>query len=97
LPLPLRRFEPRLAKEATDTLTLVFPPKGSRLELGADVPIKLRGGTPPYSVLTNGEPALTRQNGTEFFLPSPGPGFMTVTVLDSRGQSDGLDLELLNR
>ncbi|WP_264213954.1 penicillin-binding protein 1C [Leisingera thetidis] len=97
LPLPLRRFRPRQAAFAAggDAPQLIFPPDGARLALeGASLTLKLRGGTAPFLVLANGRPVLAGQRRREFSLPSPGPGFSSLVVVDGAGRSDRIDLRI---
>lgn len=93
LPLPLRRFGEDGARD-TNRLELLFPPDGARLELADDVPVKVRGGAPPFTVLANGVPVNIKRYETELFVPSPGPGFTRLTVVDSKGRSAQADIEL---
>ena len=76
LPPPLQHFRPRDAafSDPADAPELIFPPEGARLMLeGADLTLKLRGGTAPFLVLANGQPVLSGQRRREFSLPSPAP------------------------
>ncbi len=91
LPPPLRRFRPRDAafSRPDDAVRLSFPPDGARLaDTGGVVPVKLRGGTAPYTVLENGRPVATGQRQREFEIPSPGTGFTTLVVIDADGRTD---------
>lgn len=98
LPEPLRRFRApgtlRLAGSRTgaitsgpaDPLTILFPPDGAELELrpGAEIPLRLRGGTPPYTWLLNGTPAAIAI--PEPLARIPGlPGISEISVTDARG------------
>ncbi|UWQ74553.1 penicillin-binding protein 1C [Leisingera sp. M658] len=97
LPPPLQRFRPRDAafSEPEDAPELIFPPEGARLMLeGADLTLKLRGGTAPFLVMANGLPVLTGQRRREFSLPSPGPGFSSLVIVDGAGRSDRVDLRI---
>ena len=88
LPQPLRRFRPRDAVFAPmpGGPELAFPPDGAVLELGGTgLVVKLRAGTPPFTVLVNGAPALTGLRLREATLPAPGPGFVTLSVIDANG------------
>ena len=94
LPQPLRRFGARYPQSATLGPELTFPPNGATLEIADDLPIKLRGGTPPFTILSNGRPVFTGIHDTEVFLPSPGLGFSTLTVIDSNGHATRANVEL---
>ncbi len=97
LPQPLRRFRPRDAafSEPADAPELIFPPNGARLALGSSgLTLKLRGGTAPFLVLANGEPVLSGQRQREFSVPSPGPGFSSLVIVDGAGRSDRVDLRI---
>ncbi|MFY0310935.1 penicillin-binding protein 1C [Leisingera sp. D0M16] len=97
LPQPLRRFRPRDAafSDPADAPELIFPPEGARLALeGADLTLKLRGGTAPFLVMANGQPVLSGQHRREFTLPSPGPGFSSLVIVDGAGRSDRVNLRI---
>ncbi len=75
----------------------MFPPDGARLERAAHserVALKIAGGRAPLTVMANGVP-LASQNGrrTLFFEPD-GPGFVRLTVMDSRGATDTVTVRL---
>ena len=76
-------------------LQIVFPPNGASLELSlsegnsADpMPIKISGGTPPLTVLMNGMPLETSNNGRDLSFAPDGPGFVRLTVTDAAGGAD---------
>jgi penicillin-binding protein 1C len=97
LPQPLQRFRPRDAafSEPANAPELIFPPDGARLALdGMDLTLKLRGGTAPFLVLANGQPVLSGQRRREFALPSPGPGFSSLVIVDGAGRSDRVNLRI---
>ncbi|HVX80736.1 MAG TPA: penicillin-binding protein 1C [Devosiaceae bacterium] len=95
LPAPLKRFRnPDDNIVATDPAPeIAFPADGVDVDLGvasgADLPLtlKIRNGRPPFTFFANGAPfgrsAFARQ-GT--WKPD-GPGFVTLSVLDSEGRS----------
>ncbi|MEO6013034.1 MAG: penicillin-binding transpeptidase domain-containing protein, partial [Devosia sp.] len=96
LPEPLRRFrhpnDNRVAKDAAPEIA--FPADGVDLDLGMaagdDRPliVKVRNGAPPFTFFANGAPfgqsAFTRQGSWQ----PDGPGYVTVSVVDSKGRSD---------
>ncbi|OED46832.1 penicillin-binding protein 1C [Rhodobacteraceae bacterium (ex Bugula neritina AB1)] len=97
LPPPLQRFRPRDAafSDTAGAPELIFPPDGARLALaGAALTLKLRGGTAPFLVMANGLPVLIDQRRREFSLPSPGPGFSSLVVVDGMGRSDRVNLRI---
>ncbi|MGR3379145.1 penicillin-binding protein 1C [Salipiger abyssi] len=93
LPPHLQRFGDVGAKRPG--LRLTFPPEGARL--AADprgVPVKLRGGVPPYTLLADGEVVATRLRGEALLAPVSGPGFTTLSVIDAAGQAGRVSIEL---
>ena len=92
LPSPLRRFRGDRQAEAVQ---IAFPPQGAVLSVGArDLVVKLRGGTPPFTVLADGRPVALRLYRRETVLPPPGPGFVTLSVIDALGTSGRVSFEL---
>ena len=51
------------------------------------MPVKLRDGVPPFTWLANGTPVLRGVRRREVLLPGLGAGFSTLSVIDARGQS----------
>ncbi|KIC22080.1 penicillin-binding protein [Leisingera sp. ANG-Vp] len=97
LPPPLQRFRSRSAAfdGSAEAPELVFPPEGARLALdGGSLTLKLRGGTAPFLVLADGLPVLSGQRRREFPVPSPGPGFSSLVIVDSAGRSDRVNLRI---
>jgi penicillin-binding protein 1C len=97
LPLPLQRFRPRAAVFAVgvDAPQVTFPPDGARLAaVGGVLTLKLRGGVLPFSVLADGRPVATGLTRREVDIPTPGPGFSTLVVIDGNGQSDRVTVRL---
>lgn len=98
LPLPLQRFRPageavRADGEAPPRIQ--FPLNGSRIELaqtggGSVEPLslKLSGGVGALTVLVNGLPAGEVGTSRQRLIEAPGPGFVRLTVMDSRGAAD---------
>ena len=72
---------------------IVFPPEGSRVELGMDhqaispLTLKLQGGRAPFRWLANGRPLpeLTRRRVTQW--QPDGVGYSTLTVIDAVGRA----------
>ncbi|WGW04714.1 penicillin-binding protein 1C [Tropicibacter oceani] len=91
LPGNLQRFGPR---EAAPDLQLTFPPQGAQLAAGSVIPVKLRGGTPPYTLLADGAVVASNLRGAEFTAPVSGLGYTVLSVIDARGQSGRVLIEL---
>lgn len=97
LPLPLRHFRPRGAvfAQAAGGPQLAFPPDGAEMDLaGMGLVVKLRDGAPPFTVLANGAPLITGLREREVTLPAPGPGFVTLSVVDAQGRAAAASLRL---
>jgi penicillin-binding protein 1C len=90
LPPPLQRFRPRDAvfAAAPDAPAVAFPPDGSDVELlPAGLKVSVRGGTAPFTWLLDGTPVAVALAEREALLPSPGTGFVTLSVIDAEGRS----------
>ena len=90
LPPPLRHFRPRGAALAApaDAPAVTFPPDGSEVELMAgNLKVRVQGGTAPFTWLANGAPVATGLAARETLLALPGPGFVTLSVIDAEGRS----------
>ena len=98
LPQPLQRFRPRDAAFATtnpDAPDLVFPPDGALVEApGGALAVKILGGTPPFTWLANGVPVALTIRARDTTLPMPGPGFVTLSVIDARGNAARAEITL---
>ncbi|MBU2981348.1 penicillin-binding protein 1C [Lentibacter algarum] len=98
LPEPLQRFTTRgsLVASAKGQPEIVFPPRGVRLAQLPDTPVmlKLRGGVPPFAVLTNGAVTVTEARASMISLGTLEPGFFTLSVVDSQGRSAQTEFEL---
>ncbi|WP_136442031.1 penicillin-binding protein 1C [Pacificoceanicola onchidii] len=91
LPAPLQRFG---ESQSQPSLQVTFPPDGARLAAQGDIPIKLRGGTPPYTLLANGAVVSTELRGNAFSASGLGAGFTTLSIIDAKGQSGRVSVEL---
>ena len=96
LPAPLKHFRRpgMFAGKAPDNPEIAFPPDGVQVDLGikagdpAPLVIKIRNGKPPFTWFANGAPiAQTPFARSESWEPD-GPGFVTLSVVDSAGRSD---------
>ncbi|RYH10939.1 penicillin-binding protein 1C [Tropicimonas sp. IMCC6043] len=96
LPLPLQRFRPRNAvfQTATDGPKLAFPPPGTEVEARDGLALKVRDGTPPFTWLANGMPVIVGTRERESFLPTPGKGFLDLSVIDAEGRAARTSVEL---
>ena len=96
LPAPLRRFRhPNETVVERDTSPeIAFPQDGVAVDLGiragdpAPLVIKVRNGAPPFTFFANGVP-IGREpfDRAETWMPD-GPGFVTLSVVDSSGRAD---------
>ena len=90
LPQPLQRFRSRTAafEAPADAPAVSFPRDGSELEaLPEGLLLRVRGGTGPFTWLVDGTPVAVAERGREVMVPPPGPGFVTLSVIDATGQS----------
>ena len=97
LPQPLRRFTGRNAVFAKDrgAPELIFPPDGARLASAAPgLPVKVRGGTPPYTWMANGQPLLTGVRVPQASITGLGAGFSQISVIDALGRSARVNIRL---
>ena len=102
LPAPLKRFrhpdENMVAKDSAPQIA--YPADGVAVDLGvangdkAPLILKIRNGAPPFTFFANGAPigqsAFARQ---ESWMPD-GPGFVTLSVVDSKGRSDKVKVSI---
>jgi penicillin-binding protein 1C len=58
------------------------------------LPVKLRGGVPPFAVLADGVPVATGVMRRETALEGAGPGFVTLTVIDSEAAVGRVSVEV---
>ena len=96
LPEPLRRFRQadQTVVETDPAPEIFYPMDGVRVDLGiragAAMPlmIKVRDGSPPFTFLANGSPIGRSDFAREETWVPDGPGFVTLSVIDSDGRSD---------
>lgn len=88
LPQPLKRFRARDGqfRQGSAVLEMSFPPNGAVLS-GDRVTVKLRHGTPPFTVLVDGAPALTNARARALPVVLPSLGFSRLAVIDAKGRS----------
>ena len=97
LPMPLQRFRSRDAvfQKASDAPVVSFPPHGAVLRQSGDsIPLKLRDGVLPMTVLVNGAPVLTGLRDRNIMLPISGPGYSDISVIDAKGRGAQVQIRL---
>jgi penicillin-binding protein 1C len=107
LPPPLRHLRkdaPKtLAAAARPPLRIAFPPDGARVDLGLTGPgsgeraalaLKITGGAPPFTWLVDGRPVEAGTLRREGAWAPDGAGFVRVSVIDGRGESDSVTVRL---
>ncbi len=90
LPPPLQVFRPRGAAFAApeDAPSMAFPPDGARVEMVDKLlAVKVRDGRPPFTWLADGRPVLTGSHERSALIALPGPGFVTLSVIDGAGRA----------
>ncbi|MBV9558364.1 MAG: penicillin-binding protein 1C, partial [Pseudolabrys sp.] len=93
LPQPLQRYSATLRLgDSGEPPRIMFPPNGARLETaaGEPIPLKVTGGTGALTVLLNGIPVAKGEKWQALFFTPDGAGFARVSVVDSRGLTDGV-------
>ena len=107
---PTAKLSPPLQRLAAPALTadnreaqprIMFPPDGARLELATDesgrpepIPVKITGGAGALTILVNGLPLSVAAGRRTLFFQPEGPGFVRLTVMDTRGASDSVAVRL---
>jgi penicillin-binding protein 1C len=97
LPPPLRRFRSRSAAfdPVPDGPAIGFPPDGSEVELLPEgLMVRVEGGEAPFTWLADGLPVALGQDRREALLAAPGPGFLTLSVIDAQGRSARVTVRL---
>lgn len=97
LPEPLRVFRSRDAVFAAnpDVPVVTFPPDGAVLRRsGFGIPLKLRSGSLPITVLVNGVPMIPQMHGRDAVLPLDALGFNRISVVDAKGHSASVEIRL---
>lgn len=88
LPAPLQRFtRGGIGAPEADAPAVAFPPDGARLHTVGALTVKVRDGRPPFTWLADGAPLRVAAHDREVTLPLPGPGFVTLTVIDAQGRA----------
>ena len=97
LPKPLQRFRARDAAFArhVDAPVVTFPPDGAVLRRsGEGIPLKLRAGLLPMSVLVDGTPMLIGLQRRDAILPLHDIGFARISVIDAQGRAAEVNIRL---
>jgi penicillin-binding protein 1C len=94
LPQPLQYFGKRRDQVARDGLRVAFPPDGAALVESGGVPLKLRGGRAPFTVLVNNAPHRTGLRQRDVVLEVDAQGFHRISVIDATGQSQSVNIQI---
>jgi penicillin-binding protein 1C len=107
LPPPLRRLaaQDQLPAQGngiapTQALKIAYPPNGGEIDLGivsgGAMPLALKalGGVPPLTWLVNGAPVVRDERRRDTAWAPDGPGFVRLTVMDSTGATDSVDVRV---
>lgn len=103
LPPPLRQLSDdhsAQASSSTQTLKIVYPPDGARVDLGlassdaSDLALKAEGGVPPFRWMVNGAPVGAPDLRPDSEWTPDGAGFVRISVMDAKGQSDSVRVRL---
>jgi penicillin-binding protein 1C len=99
LPPPLRRVrDPRATSlgpslGGADAPQIAYPPEGARIALSrgpgrnADLALRVRDGVPPFTWFVDGAPVVREPYARTARWTPEGPGYITISVVDSRGGS----------
>ncbi|MFN0264924.1 penicillin-binding protein 1C [Tepidamorphus sp. 3E244] len=104
LPLPLQRFSRPGAEDdllaSTPPPRFAYPPDGARIELSgasgtghADIPVRIAGGVPPFTVMADDQPLAAGQQ-RQLMWQAPGAGFARLVVIDSTGRSANAQIRI---
>jgi penicillin-binding protein 1C len=97
LPQPLQRFRSREAafQAAADAPAVVFPKDGTEVELLPEgLMLRVQGGTAPFTWMLDGTPVAIATRRAETLIAPPGPGFVTLSVIDAEGRSSRVHVRL---
>jgi penicillin-binding protein 1C len=96
LPQPLRHFQPRNgAFIDADAPAVAFPPDGAEVELLPEgLLLRVRGGVGPFTWIANGLPVAVGLRGRDAVVAMPGPGFVSLSVIDALGRAARADIRL---
>ncbi|GGE10168.1 penicillin-binding protein 1C [Aureimonas endophytica] len=94
LPPPLRMFGQPAGMALAETAPrpeIVFPPNATRIDLGlaenagAELALKLRNGTPPFTWYVDGAPVERGRYDRQAAYRPAEPGFLDISVVDAKG------------
>jgi penicillin-binding protein 1C len=101
LPANLRRFDdPRGAVSAFAgrAVSIAFPPDKAEIEAdpgdGEPIVARAEGGTLPLTWMLDGAPIASDPGSREAIVPSPGRGFVKLSVVDGDGRTDRVTVRL---
>jgi penicillin-binding protein 1C len=96
LPQPLRHFQPRNgAFIDAGAPAVAFPPDGAEVELLPEgLLLRVRGGVGPFTWIANGQPVAVALRGRDTLVQMPGPGFVSLSVIDALGRAARADIRL---
>jgi penicillin-binding protein 1C len=97
LPPPLQVFRSRDAVFSPDTEgpVVVFPPDGAILRRsGFGVPLRVREGILPFTVLVDGLPLISQLRERSVLLPLDAQGFARISIVDKTGRSASTQIRL---
>ncbi|MCP5085202.1 MAG: penicillin-binding protein 1C [Rhodobacteraceae bacterium] len=79
---------------------IAFPPDGARIDLGEPVgedaflALKVANGAPPFTWLANGRPVEVASFERQTVFVPDGPGHLSISVIDAKGQSQQVEVVL---
>ncbi len=102
LPPPLKRFRENGGGDAAQgpfieqRVLIAFPPDRAELETEGNDPMLLKatGGVLPLTWLVNGAPITTDPRARQVVWQPEGSGFVSLTVIDAKGQVDRVTVRL---
>ncbi len=96
VPPHLAQIGPAADQQAARALRIAFPVDGTLMPYisGQQIALEARGGSSPLTWLVNGQPLGATSAGQSLSWTPDGPGFHTITVLDSGGQATRVTLRL---
>ena len=87
LPLPLKTFRERGGVLAGTKPQIAFPPDGAKVQTDGPIVARIRDGAAPFTWLADNVPIAVNSHDREQQIEVMGRGFLSITVIDSAGQS----------